>query len=193
MRFFSVTLPTGTELNECLARNTFSSFRRGENRKPGFSKIEIKRPVANRLAAPRPARSPPVRIIETVGLKGFLGNRAERTVRRLQDPRLVQQFGNCDPAPPHPRILRANDHRIGIVKQRLESAIEREMRADVFGERRPCSRCRPAQPPSERGGPATSRRVQCDHSTACVHSSPNCYGSMDAKIALYRHGHISIF
>src|SRR6266702_8816877 len=60
------------------------------------------------------------RIIEPAGAKSVQYDRSNHAVRRWQHPQFVQQFGNFDPAPPHPLIFRTCRDDIGIIKEKFE-------------------------------------------------------------------------
>src|SRR5207249_2528918 len=60
------------------------------------------------------------RIIEPAGAKGFLYDRPNHAFPRWQHPQFIHQFGNFDPVPPNPLILRARHDDIGVIKKKFE-------------------------------------------------------------------------
>jgi hypothetical protein len=60
------------------------------------------------------------RIIEPAGAKSVHYDRPDHAVGWWQHPQLVHQFGNLDPAPPSPLILRTCRDDIGIIKEKFE-------------------------------------------------------------------------
>ena len=121
-RFFRVTIPFGLRALGSSTGRTLISERLGEKSKCGSrengDKTAGRQQTNAHMRAIRNHAHPG--IIEPAGAKSVHYDRSNHAVRWWQHPQFVHQFGNFDPAPPRPLILRTRRNDIGIVKKKFE-------------------------------------------------------------------------